>query len=290
MNYPDWAPSALVQLHREKLGYTPSASGFNPADPESLIESIVREQGGELSAEGVEILRQRLYRNSFVGLPPTESAEMLWRLISNGSMRSVWRSIEKHADGEHGAVEFFSACENAIAGWRGEAKRTRAERNGLLLRVQKLASELSLMLHDCPDFDYFSIANMIDDGHLKVIADGIASHEVDIPGYQLRVSPDENDYRYFRMSFSEAIPSVHKVLEEVGERAKKIAEQDVIVKKPGSTKSEVHYFVRWLSDYCRDQYSKPLHEVVAITASVVFDDNAIDSSYVAHLSSATSQR
>lgn len=283
MRYPDWAPQGLVELHRLKLEYTPSTTGFNPADPESFIESIVREHGGKLSADGVENLRQRLYRNAFVGLPAAESAEMLGRLIGSESMRSVWRAIERHADGEHGAIEFFSACENAIAGWRGEAKRTKAERNELLLRVQKLASELSLILHDCSDFDYFSIANMIDDAHLKVMADGIASYEVEVPGYQLRVTPDESDLRYFRMGMSEAIPSVHEVLEQVVERAKKIAAQDVIVKKPGSPNAEVHYFVRSLSDYCRAQFSKPLHDVVAVTAAVIFQDENIDSAYVVGL-------
>lgn len=283
MRYPDWAPPGLVELHRLKLEYTKSTTGFNPVDPESFIESIVREHGGKLSADGVENLRQRLYRNSFVGLPNAESTEMLGRLIGSESMRGVWRAIDRHADGEHGAVEFFSACENAIAGWRGEAKRTKAERNALLLRVQELASELSLMLHDCPDFDYFSIANMIDDEHLKVIADGIASHEVEVPGYQLRFTPDEDDLRYFRMGMSDAIPTVHKVLEQVAKRAKKIAAQDVIVKKPGSQNAQVHYFVRSLSDYCRTQFSKPLHDVVAVTASVIFQDANIDSPYVVGL-------
>lgn len=283
MNYPDWAPRSLVELHREKLRYSSSGTGFNPADPESFIERIVHEHEGNLSAEGIENLRQRLYRNSFVGLPAPESVEILGRLVTSQSMKSVWKSIERHADGEQGAVEFFNACENAITGWRGEVKRTKAERNGLLHRVQELASELSLMLHDCPDFDFFSIDDMIDDAHLRVIADGIATYEVEIHGYQLRVTPDENDIRYFRMSMSEAIPSIHKVLEEVVGRAKKIAAQEVMVKKPGSPKAEVHYFVRFISDYCRVQFSKPLHEVVAVTASVVFCDENIDSAYVAGL-------
>lgn len=283
MNYPDWAPRDLIALHRQKLDYAPSKSAFNPNDPESIINSIVSEHENRLSVEGTERLRQRLYRNNFVGLPAEESTVMLGRLICSESMKSVWRSVERHADGERGAMEFFSACQNAIAGWRGEAKRTKSERNELLRRVQELASELSLILHDCPDFDYFSIANMIDDAHLRVIADGIASHEVDVPGYKLCITPDESDFLYFRASVNEAVPSVHKVLEEVAARAKKIAAQDVMVKKPGSAKAEVHYFVRFLSDYCRTAYSKPLHDVVAVTAATVFQDPSIDSAYVVGL-------
>lgn len=283
MIYPEWAPRSLVELHREKLKYRPSETGFNPADPESFIESIVREHGGKLSAEGIENLRQRLYRNSFVGLPTNESAEILGRLITDQGMKSVWSSITKHAGDELGPINFFSACEDAITGWRGEQKSTKTERNKEMQRVQDIAAELSNLLHECPDFDHFSIANMIDDEHLRVIADGIASHEVEVPGYQLRVTPDESDLRYFRMSMYEAIPSVHKVLEQVAERAKKIAARGVMVKKPGSKKAAVHYFVRIMSEYCQTQFSKPLHNVVAITAAVLFQDSCIDSSYVAHL-------
>jgi hypothetical protein len=291
MNYPDWAPRSLVELHRAKQQYIQSKvvfsskipGSFNPLDPESIIEGIVQEHEGRLSVEGVEKLRQRLYRNSFVGLPANESTEILGRLVTDQSMKSVWSSITKHAGDELGPVNFFSACENAIAGWRGEQKNTKTERNKEMQRVQDLAAELSNLLHECQDFDFFSIANMIDDEHLQAIADGIASHEVEFPGYKLRIAPDKSDLLYFRTSMNEAIPSVHKVLEEVVERAKKISARDVMVKKPGSAKAGVHYFVRFLSDYCRTQFSKPLHDVVAVTAATVFQDVDIDSAYVVGL-------
>jgi hypothetical protein len=285
MRYPDWAPPGLVELHRLKLEHRPTSDGFDPNDPESMIEGIVREHGDKLSEDGIENLRQRLYRNSFVGLPAAESAEILGRLLTNASMESVWKSVKKHAGDELGLIEFFTACENSITGWRGEVKHTKAERNRLLHRVRELSAELSLMLHDCPDFDYFSIANMIDDAQLEGVAEGIVSKEIDlIPGYFLRIDPDKSDMAYFRSCMGDVIPSIHRVLDEVSERAKKIEAQELMAKKPGSKKSHIHFFIRHLHDYLLDQFSKPLHDVVAVTANTIFQDDAIDSSYVRKIS------
>lgn len=266
MNYPEWAPRNLVELHRAKMEYKPLDSGFDPNDPESLIESIVRDQEGRLSLENVENLRQRLYRNSFVGLPAEESAEMLGRLITNKSMEPVWRAVEKHANDGLGQVKFFNACENAISGWRGETRRTKAERNKHLQRVQKMSSELSGLLHDCPEFDRFSITNMIANTQLEGILNALDA--------------DDDDVRYLHMVLGDTIPSIHKVLSEISERAKKAETEALMVMTPGSERAPAQFFIRYLHNYCMDQFSKPLHSIVAVTASTVFEDDAIDSRYV----------
>ena len=73
---------------------------------------------------------------------------------------------------------------------------------------------------------------------------------------------------------------MHKIIEGIAEISKKHLEESVVVKKPNSKNAGIHYFIRMLSRYCKMAYGQPLHEVVAVTTSVVFDLQNCDEDYV----------
>lgn len=263
-NYPEWAPSTLIETHKAE---SDGSCGPNSFDPESIIADAKAQFGGQMSEEAVESLRQQLYRNVLASLPGRERTELLGRLLTDLRMKSVWKALEKRVANERDYHAFVNACEHFITAWRGDNKRTAAERRAMFQEVAAAAANLQSLLCLCSEFDDYSIKKLIDEEKIQWFIDVLPARNTD-------------DAWYASACLSEIIPSVQDVLQDIAQRATEYGEMEPVVKKPNSSNAQIHYFVRCLSNYCVRRYQQPLHEVVAITTAVVFGTQDLDSDYV----------
>ena len=74
-------------------------------------------------------------------------------------------------------------------------------------------------------------------------------------------------------------PSIYVALDDIATKALTFSKEEPLVRKPNSENAHIHYFVRSLSGFLKKRYGQPLHEVVATTTCVIFDQE-IDTDYV----------
>lgn len=275
MNYPDWAPKSLVELYKRKSDPDSIAKAYKGGDPESIIADILQKSEVPISEENVENLRRQIYRSMIIGgLPDNEEIVLLEKLITDKNMKSVWASLSKRfKDEQKDPHDFFMVCQRGITGWRGDQKQTPAERKVFYQEIYDSASKLQSLMNTASEFDHYSIGRIINSKSIEWIIENLGISDT---SYKGRDSKDS--YTYFCMS--EIIPSIHEVLNDIGEKAAKARDANIPVKKPNSENAGVHYFIRLLSVYCQGTYGQPLHEVVAITTSVIFDLPNCDDDYV----------
>jgi hypothetical protein len=272
MKYPEWAPKTLIEQHKRRTEGDQSARKFKTSDPETIIADI--KQKHDLTEVNAEDIRRKLYRQSMLGgLPDKERTALLEKLITDLNMKSVWIAIAKRATHERDPWQFFTACEQGITGWRGDQKQTAAERRAFYQEIHDTAGKLQSLMHEASAFDFYSINKLVDDQTVEWLIETLgASFSDSIPADQ--------EVSYARFCLSDVIPSSFDVLNDIGQKAKQYRDESSTVKKPNSQNAKVHYFVRLLSDYCQRAYAQPLHEVVAITTSVIFDLPNCDDDYV----------
>ena len=273
MNYPDWAPKTLVELHKLKTEHSRSKKPSLALDPESMLADIIEKSDIPISADNAEHLRRQLYRRSMLfGLPDKEELSLLEKLITDQNMKAAWTALSKRfKDDRKNARQFFSACQFGIAGWRGDPKQTPTERRKFYQDLYDTAGKLESLMSTSGGFDYYSINQLIEDDTLEWMIGAL-----EIPAY-----PSESEaVEYVRFTLSDVIPSMNDVFRDIANRAMELRDASVTVKKPNSHNADVHYFIRTLSAHCRRAYDQPLNEVVAITTSVVFDLPNCDESYV----------
>lgn len=266
MKYPEWAPSILIEQHKSRVGNSTERK-FKAHDPETFIAEMI-EQHGKIASENIEDIRRKWYRNSLMGIPDKEGTALLGKLITDPRMKDVWKALAKRIDKDKELYQFFRACENGIAGWRGGLKQTSAERKAFYQEIFDAAAKLQSLMSTADEFDHYSINALVDDAQVAWLQE---------------VLDASNDLQYARSCLSEVIPPFFEVLSDIAVKAKHFGEKKSSVKKPNSENADIHYFARLLSEYLTRGYGQPLHEVVAATTEVVFDRQHIDSDYVRKL-------
>lgn len=264
MSYPLWAPKPLADEHSKRTVADPTVIRIKTPDPETTIAIAAKIRGNELSNEESEQLRRKLYRVPS-GLPDEEGTDLIKKLITDDRMRNVWKSLAKQFKEEHEAVQFFRACENGITGWRGDPKLTPSEQRALYKEILDAADKLKQLLDRASRFDYYSISSLANElfgEEIQSISNASSEGHL-AKGYLFGVMPEIND-----------------VLDDIGKKAKQYGDEMPLVKKANSVNAEVIYFVRYLSDYLKQTYKRPLHDVVATTTSVIFGTENVDTDYV----------
>lgn len=271
MNYPNWAPEALVNWHKLLLK-EPSIT----LSPDGRVDQLRQKpECSHFSDEDWEFVRRNLNRT--VSMPESEQTELLGRLLTSADMEKAWRSLARWKKSDEYSFNFWMACTSAIQGWRGSQKLTAGERQQSLAGLAERAKELRRMLMVSDDFRYYRTGDLIDDRAIKMLID-----ELDVKPTEkmdLESSDELSAYVHF-MVVDSVVPTVWEILGDIESRSTELLNKEVLVKKPKSERAPIHYFIRWLSQYIRREYRTPLHDVVAATASVVFDDRKIDSDYV----------
>lgn len=269
MNIPDWAPPILVHLYNN-YSYLMGNRAI-AFESEQHITELLKED----EKFNPENHRLRFHETEF-GIPEEEGKKLLHKLLTNLSMKAVWASIDSRAKNKSEFREFWLACVAAISGWRNDRKKTPRQERDLFLKIRQHASELFKMMNETAEFQGYSNIDLIDSDSLEPLLQSLHDQVKDIEG-------QENIEYLTRYILADGGPSIYQELEDIAAKALRYAEEPPIVLKPNSHKASIHYFVRTLSRYLRAKYDQPLHEVVAGTAGVVFDDPDINSDYVRKL-------
>ncbi len=266
MKYPEWAPAILVERHKSRTDSNSSERKFKQKNPEEFVAEAVQRYES-ITDEAIENYRRHLYRMS-LGLPDEESTTLLGKLITDQRMKEVWKTLARRIEKDIEFFNFFGACEGCINGWRGDLKQSAAERKAFYQEINNTVEKLKYLMYKSGKFDLYYTSQLVDDRRIEWLMD-----ELDIP----------EELSYTRFCVSDIMPSIHEVLTDISEKATQYGKKVPSVKKPNSENADIHYFVRNLSQYLRNRYKQPLHEVVAATTEVVFDRQHIDSDYVRKL-------
>ncbi|SCY42311.1 hypothetical protein SAMN05216420_10632 [Nitrosospira sp. Nl5] len=265
MNYPEWAPEILVEGYKMWLAAPPAERGHWMADTNDYIAELVR-RGISVTPDDAENIRQRQYRER-LRVPDEERMHLVKLLITDLRMKDAWTILSKRTRSDLEFYEFFEACEQAIAGWRGDPKLTAAEKRAHYREVGQVARRLRFLLERSPEFDLYTAEDLIEGDYFECFLEDMS--------FVNQENIDKDMLRFFL-----AGPPANDVLENIAEKSDEYAKEENVVKQPNSPNAEIHYFIRSMSAYCMRKYAQPLHEVVAITTSVIFDIPNIDKDYV----------
>ena len=167
MNYPDWAPTSLISLHKKRLELDSADRKVDISDPDEYIKKL-REQDEykAMPAEAFENLREQMWRTTF-GLPNYEADILLEKLITDQRMKEVWASLARRKVEDRDEFFLWIRCQKAITGWRGEPKVTHKEKLNVLKEIQSSAAKLRSNMHKLREFEFYSITKLIEDESIK---------------------------------------------------------------------------------------------------------------------------
>ena len=269
MHYPKWAPHPLVELHKARIEDRDQGDATKARDPETIITDALRGLDREISDANIEQLRRYLYRMPLASLPRDEGIELLERLITAEAMKSVWVALGKRVSDDRELYKFLGACERGIMGWRGDQKLSITERRKSYQDIFDTVAKLQSLMGRASDFDGYSITQLIEEEQFAFMLQCVGAKVT-----------DADEVSYARFCLSELMPSINSLFNDIGKKAKEYSNNGPVAKKPNSENAEIHYFVRTLSSYCQKTFEQPLHETVATTASVVFDQSTFDADYI----------
>ena len=262
MNYLEWAPSILVEWHKDQLDKKSPKDKFTEKHTPNEILNYKN-----MTEARIESYQRYTYRK-YIGYFNEESTALLGKLITDTRMNNAWKTLSKRINKDSDYYFLFYVCEDGIAGWQSDLKQTAAERKKFFKEIQDTAGKLINLMDKSGEFDFYSIAQLIDEERFKWLINAL-----DTP----------RDLSFTGAAVLGIMPEIHKVLLDISEKSVRYGNVEPSVKKPNSENADIHYFVRTLSQYFKDKYKQPLHEVVAATAEVVFDRMNIDSDYVRKL-------
>ncbi len=279
MKYPEWAPVILVERHKSRMDSDSSERKFKRGDPDTIVAEFEKWCDGLVEKENIENYRRFLHHSLALGPPDEETTVLLDKMITKPMMEAVWKSLARRIKEDIEFSHFFDVCEISMYGWRGAPRRTKEDQKKLNQEIHGTAEKLLDLIKKSGEFDFYSMSDLIGDLSIYGLMDALDT---------------QNELSYARSCVSNIMPRIEEVLEDISERVIQYREKESSVKKPGSKRAYIHYFVRALSHYLNSKYNQPLHEVVAVTTSVLFDDrsfinsnlfdpSSIDSDYVRKL-------
>lgn len=279
MKYPEWAPVILAERHKSRMDSDSPERKFKRGDPDTIVAEFAKWCDGLVKKENIENYRRFLHHSLDLGLPDEETTVLLDKMITKLRMKAVWKTLARRIQEDIEYSHFFDVCELSMYGWHGAIRRTKEEQKALHQEIHDTAGKLIYLIRESGEFDFYSMSDLIGDSSIYGLMDALDT---------------QNELSYARSYVSDIMPKIEEVLEDISERAIQYREKESSVKKPGSKRAHVQYFVRALSHYLNSKYNQPLHEVVAVTTSVLFDDrssinsnlfdpSSIDSDYVRKL-------
>jgi len=212
------------------------------------------------------------------------------RLLSHPNMESVWKTLRKRSENEYtdGSTNFILflylvgrfkyAADRNKPSWE---KLTTTKRKKLKLKIQGLIDELDecidlvpgVMLEQMVDFlplpeDVVLDLALRQDPHIKNMF-GRDGYRNDLTKEMIKV------YGFGRKIIKDSLKSL-KII------SKNIDPEFGLLKRPGKVNSIQLYFIRKLGLYLKRTYGTFLYEVIANTASVLYENSNIDKDVVRH--------
>jgi hypothetical protein len=195
----------------------------------------------------------------------------LMLLSDNKELCTMWTSLKRHSkeSDEYLFLDFSHDVESALTRTKF-SRHSRVQRKEYANKISKCAEELSELLKES-DFDT-SIYSAMNENTQKRLA-----HKTPFP----------EDYAYNWHTLEEMLVDetaflwVSDFLMQLSEMAKmKGNTQDVIQTSNTDNAAQV-YYIRRLTKQMIVRYNTPMRRVVAISASIIFDNHKIDVPYVA---------
>lgn len=288
--YPDWVPKILIDEYELRTTKTAYERRIYDHDPDQIADNLVTnenykamkaaflEKGMSVnsSTKIEEKIRAELHFEAH-SLPERISTPILYKLISDHTMKSVWVSIKKRAKEEEDFREFWKTCEDGILGWKKDQKLSRKQNYAYYKKISELAEELSELVEKDKYFYNYSVGRHIPREFIQQIF-----KTLDLPPSEFKDKDAWVDHAHNLISA--AIPRLSSILDHLSTEADNfLVNEQQIIKTPKSDNAPLHYFIRTLSQYCKKKYGQPLHEVVATTTAVVLDKEDISSDYVKKL-------
>lgn len=273
MDFPAWAPAILVSEYEKRLDSKPRKTDESMMDPEEYVSYFFKDRKRRPTKKNLEVIRRRAYRQEGRGLPNKESIALLAVLITDLRMKPVWIALKKRLITDSDLFDFYIACERGIACWRGDQKQTISERKAFYSDISETGVKLLTLMREASMFDDYELHQLLTKKDLKALLGDLESP------YKDDVSEDSFAF----LCIFDSIPSIVEILIDIVKKARKHAEEESPIKRPKGWNAEVNYFIRYLSTYFQGRYHTPLHQAVAVTTSVIFDDVNIDSDHVRHI-------
>lgn len=275
MNYPDWAPESLINLHKLRMELSSKNKRVDSTNPDDeILKMRSDDRYKSFTEKQFDQAKELLYRWR-IGLPAQESDELLFKLITDLRMKEVWLSLSRRKKTDKDVNRFWMACESALTGWRSEPKITQKERLQVLTNIQESLKNLQNNMGRLKDFQFYSINKLIDSQSVEWLLEDLNA--------DLSHIDEEKRVDYTSFCLHEIVPNFNLILMDIHAKTNEYMREVVTVRKPNSENAKTHYFVRLLSRFFQEYFGQPLHESVAITASVVLGVNEIDSDYVRKL-------
>ena len=206
---------------------------------------------------------------------------MLIRLIDSLEMQSVWKILMSHTDSPQKLIDFFEYVRLHDA-----VLRRNAEDGKIDTPSKTIQRKAFLKIHK-------SIINIVDE--LKKLSSGDnpevgwALLEAAITRSELAFMENHQDIislkNYLQnLQNQTSIVDVLDAIQVATTLAANAPASNLPVKR-NSSRAKINWLIQDLSEYCLNEFIKPLDAVVASTVNTVFDliDSDIDADYVAKL-------
>jgi hypothetical protein len=201
-------------------------------------------------------------------LADKESLLLLGRLLTDLRMKDVWNALAKRSSNDNHFFLFLFACVRGLRGWQLDRKYTASERKALSQELQSTIALLDALIKKTGLDIRFSMADLISTDTVSRILQDLRS---------------SRDISFGRLVIGGRLPKITDILVSLSTGAQQYGEEEPTDRRPNGENADIRYFVRNLSQYLRQKYRQPLHEVVSSTTEVVFDRRDISSDYVRDL-------
>lgn len=247
--------------------------------PEAIIKRIaVAKQSIENDKERAR-KQGRKYLPFFGPLGFTEESVRIFEVLAcNPNMEAAWEKLNKVFDDTRRQPDtwrFADFCYQTIGAWQFSPIRTPAEHKEHFEKIANDLRDVVWRIISEPEFGMIGqmaatvrSTEMIKNDDLKWLLDTINADPID----GTYIKDEKAAVSYLRFCLGDLIPELHVYAEWIAKKAERIAAQPSISDRPNRDSAQRTFFVKHLSKWFRDKFSKPMHEVVAEVASALFNE------------------
>jgi len=179
----------------------------------------------------------------------------------------MWETL-KNRDNDFYFINFFNDVKESLTRTK-LSYSTGTQINADAEEIVKLSENLSNLLKKS-DFDT-TIYHALSDATIKELAPTKTIYEYSLEDFEI----------YGTDSISATNIQVSDFLMQLAEMAQKKAKEHREIIVSNTKNSEQTYFIRYLTKCMRKRFNTPLRNVVAVSASIIFNNSIINIPYVA---------
>ena len=247
--------------------------------PTAMIERVRVAKNSIENAKARAKSQGRKYLPHFGPLSFTEDAVRIFETLAcHPEMENVWQALAHVFDDTKRRPDtwaFSDTCYQTIGMWNYSPRRTPAEHKEYF---EKIASDLMNVVGRIicePEFGTLgmmaarvSSLEMVSDETLKWLIDTLGADLIE----NQYIKTEKEAVSYMRFCLGDVIPQLYDYAEWIAKNSLRISAQQSISDRPNRPSAQRTFFIKHLSKWFNDRFSKPMHEVVAGVASALFDE------------------